>query len=202
MGKDIDTNEVWRGIGDYKGFYEVSNLGRVRSLSRVVAHKDGAIHKYPSRIIRPYISKGYHYVQLHIKGSYVHKTVHRLVAEAFISNPMNLPQVNHKDGNKANNDVSNLEWCTASENEKHAYRIGLKRKPYWMSEKVGALSNRGMEVVHISKDGVLVRKYPTAREAAIALNKHPTTISRSASKGWALKDGSRFVWSKDLQPQA
>lgn len=199
MEKDIDTSEVWRNIDGYEGFYKVSNLGRVQSLNRVVAHKDGAIHKYPSKIIRPYISKGYHYVQLHTKGSYVHKIVHRLVAEAFIPNPMNLPQVNHKDGNKANNYTSNLEWCTASENEKHAYREGLKRKPYWMSEKVGALSNRGMEVAHISKDGVLIRKYPTAREAAKVLSKHPTTISRSASKGRVLNDGSRFVWSKDLQ---
>lgn len=68
------------------------------------------------------------YVRVHVQhcGIRQHFLVHRLVAEAFIPNPLNLPQVNHKDGNKLNNSVENLEWCSASENQKHAYRTGLK----------------------------------------------------------------------------
>ena len=110
--------EIWKDIRGYEGLYEISNLGRVKS------------HKGKSdKIMRPAMcGKGYLKVML-CKGKHDHKNmmIHRLVAEAFIDNPNNEETVNHRDGNKKNNCVNNLEWCSYSYNLKHAYKMGLNR---------------------------------------------------------------------------
>lgn len=120
------------------GYYEVSNLGRVRSLKRII--KDTwCTRSFEGRVLKQTKHNGkqpYFYVTL----SKEHKTkkilVHRLVAEAFIDNPECKPQVNHKDGNVHNNKVSNLEWVTNAENTQHAYDTGLyvnSRKGRWFN---------------------------------------------------------------------
>lgn len=98
-----DSNEVWKPVKGYEGIYEVSNIGRVRTLRT-------------NKIITPKFTKGYCYVRLYKDGKGKQKYIHRIVAEAFIPNPENLPQVNHKDENPKNNSVDNLEWCTAKYN--------------------------------------------------------------------------------------
>lgn len=106
--------EEWRPVKGYEGLYEVSNMGRVKSL-----------HYGKERILRPSDnSTGYRIVEL-AKQAPKRKLVHRLVAEAFIPSPMNLPVVNHLDGDKHNNCVSNLEWCTYRQNTLHAIKLGL-----------------------------------------------------------------------------
>ena len=113
-------SEEWKQVVGWEGLYEVSNLGRVRSLVRQVHHRC-----YGGKILtQPNAVTGYKCVTLHPGRKW--QLVHRLVAEAFIDNPAQNPQVNHKDGNKKNNIIGNLEWCTASENIKHAFRTGLK----------------------------------------------------------------------------
>ena len=102
--------EEWRDIKGYEGKYQVSNLGRVKS-----RHK----------ILKPNNVKGYLYVYPSKNSKKEALKVHRLVAEAFIDNPENKPEVNHIDGNKENNRVENLEWCTKSENMQHAIKTGL-----------------------------------------------------------------------------
>lgn len=114
-------NEEWREIEGTNGSYEVSNTGKVRSMNY---NKSGRIKELKQKIDK----YGYCVVTLHVKGKQKYPTVHRLVACAFIPNPNNLPQVNHKDTNKENNSVSNLEWCTPGENIKHAFDNGLKEK--------------------------------------------------------------------------
>ena len=104
--------EIFKDINGYKGIYQISNLGNVKSL------------KYgKTRLLKKYLSKGYYRVSLSFKGNVTRPVTHRLVAENFIPNYKNKPCVNHIDGNKENNHISNLEWCTYSENEIHSYKI-------------------------------------------------------------------------------
>lgn len=114
-------NEIWRNIIDYKGLYEVSNFGRVRSLGMWVNGANGSKRFVKWRVLRPRkISKGYLCVNLYKDGVRKFCLVHRLVAQAFIPNPDGLPQVNHKDKNKENNRVDNLEWCDGFYNQTYS----------------------------------------------------------------------------------
>lgn len=121
--------EVWKDIVGYEGKYHVSNLGRVKSLNRVIErqHPKSKTMTIKEKVLS--LAKGengYLYVNLRSGKTGIIKSVHRLVAIAFIQNPENKYAVNHKDGIKTNNNIENLEWVTQSENGKHAYRIGLK----------------------------------------------------------------------------
>lgn len=107
----------WQRVKDYP-LYEVSDLGEVKSYQR------------PNVILKTLhkTKKGYSRVRLVNDNGAKSFQVHRIVAINFIPNPQNLPVVNHKDGNKKNNCVTNLEWCTTGENQSHAYRIGLRKQ--------------------------------------------------------------------------
>lgn len=110
--------EIWKDIPEYEKIYQVSNLGNVRVLDRFVnsAIKNNSIVKRKGKILKQYNKGGYLQVTLTINNKRKYYNVQRLVALAFIPNPNNLPQVNHKDENPLNNNVSNLEWCTAKYN--------------------------------------------------------------------------------------
>lgn len=112
----------WRPIKGYEGIYEISNTGSVRNL-----RSDPKNRTYPYKILVPGKTvKGYQFVFLSVNGKAKNRMIHRLVAETFIPNPDGLPEVNHIDGNKENNRVNNLEWCTRKDNLKHAVDIGLR----------------------------------------------------------------------------
>lgn len=117
--------EIWKNIKDYPN-YQISNLGRVKALKFY-----SNIHKkYYDRelILKEKINRfGYKFVGLSNKSGRKNKAVHRLVAEAFIPNQNDMPEVNHIDGNKQNNCVNNLEWCSRRENVLHSYKLGLKK---------------------------------------------------------------------------
>ena len=117
--------EIWKPVIGYEGLYEVSNLGRVRSVDRLVKYSNGQIHLHKGRILSPGLvhKSGYLQVALCNNGKTQHKMVYRLVAEAFLPNIDNLPQVNHKDENPFNNCVDNLEWCTIEYNINYGTRI-------------------------------------------------------------------------------
>lgn len=118
-----EGSEFWLAIVDYEGMYEVSNLGRVKSLDRV----DSRGWAIKGRIMKMFLNRaGYFKVQLFCNGKPSTRLVSRLVAQAFISNPENKPTVNHLNGNKASNVVENLEWATHEENSKHAVATGLR----------------------------------------------------------------------------
>lgn len=125
--------EIWKDIENYKGIYQVSTFGRVKSLSRYFVRSNGEPLFCKSKILKPQIIRGYYYVRLQYKGDYKTILLSRLVAQAFIPNPDNLPEVNHKDENKLNNRVDNLEWCTrkyninyGSHNEKVSHTLRVK----------------------------------------------------------------------------
>lgn len=117
--------EVWKDIKGYEGLYQVSNLGRVKSLPRI---KYGRIKISRETILVPILIKAsrYYQVNMYLKGIRKKFSIHRLVAQAFIPNPSNHPFINHKDETRDNNNVNNLEWCTAKYNTN--YGTAIKRR--------------------------------------------------------------------------
>ena len=130
-------NEIWKPIEGYDGVYEVSNTGKVRSLDRMVVtemHPDGKLVK--GKILKNNVSRKYNRVNLCVGNVRRKHRVARLVATAFIPNPDNKPQINHIDENTLNDNVENLEWCTAKENcnfGTRGYRTILKNSTHFIS---------------------------------------------------------------------
>jgi hypothetical protein len=128
--------ELWKDVVGYEGYYQVSSLGRVRSLDRVLDKPNiltGGQTVRKGKLLKQRVAFGYLTANLCVHDRRRGCRVHRLVAEAFIPNPENKPQINHKNGNKRDNRVYNLEWATASENGLHSYANGwsqvVNRKP-------------------------------------------------------------------------
>jgi hypothetical protein len=122
----METKESWLPVQNYGGRYQVSSCGRIKSMNRVVSYPDGKTRKVSEKIMSPRRDKdGYLTVSLSMNGASKTYYIHRLVAGEFLANPGNLPVCNHRDGNKANNHVENLEWVTYSENVQHAFATGL-----------------------------------------------------------------------------
>lgn len=116
--KNIDIEEIYG--------YQVSNKGRIKALAKNVKYSDGRLRYYEEKILKNSIdTKGYYFIRLYtINNKILQLRVHRLVCQAFLENPENKPCVNHKDGNRLNADLENLEWCTISENNKDAFERG------------------------------------------------------------------------------
>lgn len=142
--------EVWKDITHYEGLYQISNLGRVKSFRK--STKFGSPSEY---ILNP-TTKENGYCNVTLYGDYGrHKyLVHRLVAEAFIPNPNNYPQINHKDENRLNNEVSNLEWCTAEYN--NAYGTARIRR----------IETTSIPVEQLTVDGHIIAIYRSVRIAS------------------------------------
>ncbi len=118
------VQEIWKDCPGFESLYEVSNFGNVRSINRVHTNRNGVIKG--KLLLQTKNKKGYPEVRLWKNNKQEARNPHRLVALAFIPNPLNLPQVNHIDGNKLNCNDWNLEWTDNSSNQKHAYRLGLQ----------------------------------------------------------------------------
>lgn len=122
--------EQWKDVAGYESKYSISNFGRIKTKSRDVLKSDGTLlYRIKERLLNPsLLPVGYYYVGLHNKGKTKLVTIHSLVAKHFLNPVTNKRSVNHIDGNKTNNHISNLEWCSYSENNQHAYDTGLKRR--------------------------------------------------------------------------
>lgn len=125
--------EVWKDIKNYEGLYQISNFGRIKSLSKPRKNGKNSGYYTKEKILKQNIQiekYGYKRYKITLTKNNIKKCykVHRLVAEAFIPNPLNKPQINHIDGNPLNNNVNNLEWCTARENIIHSYKFLRKQK--------------------------------------------------------------------------
>lgn len=159
-------SEIWKDVVGYEGLYQVSNLGRVKALGRTL-WVDSKLRAAHPRIRKERIltdeSKGrryYHVTLYHLGEKYGGRTVsiHRLVAEAFLPNPDNLPCINHKDEDKHNNRADNLEWCTHKYNSNYGtvrQRIGRR----------GVLKSQSIPIAKYTLDGKLIRVYESFGEA-------------------------------------
>lgn len=155
--------EEWRDIKGYEGKYQVSNTGKVRSLN--YNHTPNKIKELSQKTDK----YGYKTIQLHDNGLRKHITVHRLVANEFIANSDNKPQVNHIDANKENNNINNLEWATNKENITHGRNKGL-----FVNLQLASVSRR-VPVVCINKSSGLIIECESLTDAG---NKLGTTASQ------------------------
>ena len=180
--KYSETNEIWRLYPEFD-FIEVSTLGRVRTLDRVVSNGKGTrVEK--GMILKQWPNKrGYLRVAFRKDSKLINKPVHRLVAQTFIPNPDNLPQVNHKDCNPQNNSVSNLEWCTPE------YNIEYREKYGKSSAEVS-----GCPVYAVNLDTLKIYKFKSQREAGRALGIVNQSIN-NVLKG-RLKTTHGYVFAK------
>lgn len=144
--------EIWKDILGYEGMYQISNKLRVISLKRTLIYKNNKSIQRQQYLRNISLGRsGYFCVSLNKEGKRNEYLLHRLIAIAFIPNPLNLPEVNHKDGNKLNNNIDNLEWCTHKENVIHAFNIGLNKGHFG--------ENHGLSVLTESKVLAIRRLY-------------------------------------------
>jgi len=117
------VGEEWKDVVGWAGFYKISNMGRLKRVGRKYLDISGRLQNLRERIITPWQNNGYWHFRLINNTEMVRVTLHRLVAEAFIPNPLNKPEVNHKNRNRSDNRLENLEWMTRTENLHHALDI-------------------------------------------------------------------------------
>lgn len=158
--------ENWKDIVGYEGCYQVSDLGRIKSLARSIDHPCGVKNK-AERILIPIVNTGgYSCVILSKDAIRAQMRIHRIVAIHFIPNPDNKPVVNHKDGNKSNNKVENLEWATDSENTIHSYEYGLQQRVFTKDEVllIRSKKKQGVKIVDIAAE--INAEYSLVRQVA------------------------------------
>lgn len=129
--------EIFKSLVNYENIYEISNFGRIKSLERYISFPNREWKQFKPEVIRKtkLNNSGYEIINLSKNGKTTTKTIHRLVALNFIDNLENKPQINHKDMNKQNNNHTNLEWCTAQENIKHAFENGRKHPDSFIKKR-------------------------------------------------------------------
>ena len=178
-------NEIWKDIKGYEGLYQVSNFGRVKSLER--ESWNGKAYFIKKEQIRTILKDtgGYYYIGLTKEGKTKNYMVHRLVAEAFIPNPDNYPEVNHKDENKLNNCVDNLEWCTSKYNANYGNRNNKVKE---------IIRKKGINkpVLQYDLDGNFIKEYDALYQAYKATGIRHTNIS-TCCRG-IYKQSGGFIW--------
>ena len=166
----MNTEEIWLPVVGYESYYEISNRGNVRSFERTITYETKAKSGiFVDRVIKPKNRKicintcGYYHTSFKVNKINKVVRIHRLVAEAFIPNPENKPEVNHKDGIKTNCTVSNLEWATPTENNQHALDTGLRRSAAF--GKFGIDNPKSKDIIQLDKAGNVLNRFAGAREA-------------------------------------
>ena len=170
----VNKKEFWKPIKEHENMYSISNFGGVRNL------KTG-------KKLNPYIHRcGYLRVRLYKENTKKTFYVHRLVAETFIPNPNNKPQVNHKNGIKTDNRAENLEWCDNSQNQLHAYRNNLRKKYYGVNHK------NSVSVLQCDLKGNVIKEWACIREAGEKTNTNKTAISNCCRN--ICKTAGGYIW--------
>lgn len=174
--------EEWRDIAGYEGLYQVSNMGRVRSLDRYVPHKTFGTKFCRGHIMATHkTSSGYLAVNLCKGNKYKTFDIHRLVAIAYIPNTDGLPEVNHKDENKLNSNADNLEWCTGSYNNRYGTKIERQKVKY------------ERPVIQFNVNGTFIKEYRSASEAERIISGKFTGAISHCLKG-KTKTAYGYIW--------
>lgn len=205
-----NNTEVWKDVQGYEGLYQVSNLGRVRSLDRTIIDSIGRKRLYKGKLLKPIIDNhGYFEVLLYKGTNRKPPHIHRLVAQTFLPNPKKLPCINHIDENKQNNAVSNLEWCSYKYNNNYGTRTDRAiqtrgRNPEWykkikehtgkIGKKYGRINGAKMSkpVLQFDLDGDFIREWPSMREVKHNLKIDNSSIARCC-KG-KQKTAGKYIW--------
>lgn len=193
--------EIWKDIKGYEGLYQISNLGRVKSLKRI----EKFYHNKEDKILKA-AKCGNCYLKVILCKNNIKRNlmIHRLVAETFISNPENKVTVNHIDGNKHNNCVDNLEWNSYSENIKHAYKLGLNYGSDKMKGRTGKFCKTSKAVYQIDKTtNKILNEYYSLRETEKATGIKAQSIincckrkikHKKNGQKWLPKTAGGFIW--------
>lgn len=177
--------EVYKDITGYEGKYQVSNFGNVRSLNYLGTMKPKVLTPIRHHLGYLFVHLGYSKIRM----------IHTLVAESFIPNIEGKKYVNHIDGNKQNNNVTNLEWVTSKENMNHAIRTGL-RDPRKNNHPKGADTPNSRSILQYSKDGKFIKKWECMSDAARAVGCKPASIVNNAMGRTKTLHG--FIWKYEL----
>lgn len=188
--------EEWRDVVGYEGLYQVSSFGRVKSLARLSKRSDGNYQPTPTKILVPICVNGYCAVGLHLLGKQKMNYIHRLVADAFVPNPDNLPQVNHRNEDKTCNIPDNLEWCDSkyninygTRNKRHSEKINSEPiKQKMIDSKRGTMK----PVIQLTLDGEFVKEWESMKEVARVFGIHRSGIQHCC-KG-KQKTYKGFIW--------
>ncbi|MCC4492048.1 endonuclease [Limosilactobacillus reuteri] len=181
--------EEWKDIKDYEGYYQISNFGHVRSVDRIVKSKGNSTQQRKGQILRPNKNRyGYLKVVLQKQGKSKTKSIHRLVATAFIPNPNNFSQINHIDECKTNNHADNLEWCTAKYNSNYGTRIGRVAK------------SKSRPVIQIAPNGQIIEYWPSAKEA-VKRGFNDSDIAAVCRGKCQMHKGYRWIYADNYHPQ-
>ena len=179
--------EVWKAIPGHEGIYEVSNLGRVRSLDRI--KRNGKRMKGRIVKLQEHSNTGYVAIGLYKDGLCKMSLVHRLVASAFIPNPNNLPEINHKDEDKTNNQADNLEWCNRTYNNNYGSR---------MEKMLKTIEPKMRKVAQWDWGGNLIKIYPSFNQASRETNISHGTLGRLL-RGQATNNQFKFTFYEGNQ---
>lgn len=180
-------DEIWKDIKGYEGYYQISNKGRVKSLHRIVIDKNNIKKVYKEKLLDITINKknNYKYITLHKDNKYETKSIHRLVAETFIPNPNNYPEVNHIDENHFNNCVENLEWCTKEYNNKY----GTNKERMISTQRNNNLY--GIAINQYDLKGNFIKQWKSFKEIERILNYHHSNIIVCCKK--RIKQSNGFI---------
>lgn len=188
--------EIWKDIPGYAGLYQASNFGKIRSKDRVTKNRH-----YYGKILKPQ-NNGYGYQKLILsaKGKHYQRYVHRLIAQTFIPNPHNYSEVNHKDENPANNNVDNLEWCTAKQNSNYGnHCIHVSQGSKKSTKQHIACINNGMKtakpVIQLTMDGKVVKRWKSMEEAERKGNFHRCNIHQCCEGVYKQHKGYKWKYA-------
>lgn len=171
--------EIWKDIPNYEGLYQASNLGNIKSLQ----HYNGIKITMREKILKPYKIRKYLGVKLSKNGIRKNCYIHRLILETFTINTYNKEQVNHINGNRYDNRLTNLEWCSGPENIKHSIQNKLHLK---------SQSTRAKKVNQYDLCGNFIKTWNSQTEAALAIQINPAQISMCCNKKIAKAGG--YIW--------